>query len=119
MPQSKSQPDLHDGAWHLDRRVPIALVATIMAQTFGIGWWISQLNSRVTALEQADIRQSVFIDGRVKLNEDRWELMQRDRNSASERLGKVEVGVQFLIEGVKRIENKLDRRPSAASPDDR
>jgi hypothetical protein len=41
-----------DTGWHLDKRVPIALVVTILIQTGGAVWWLSSINSRVSNLEE-------------------------------------------------------------------
>ena len=41
-----------DRAWHLDRRVPIALILALLAQTGSFIWWASGINQRVTALEE-------------------------------------------------------------------
>tara|TARA_R110000868_G_scaffold409826_1_gene696155 strand:+ start:1294 stop:1569 length:276 start_codon:yes stop_codon:yes gene_type:complete len=40
-----------DKQWHLDRKVPLALIAMIAAQTFAALWWASGLNARVGYLE--------------------------------------------------------------------
>ena len=42
-----------DRAWHLDKKVPIALIVAIFAQTGGMIWWASSLNQRVSSLEQS------------------------------------------------------------------
>lgn len=42
-------------AWHLDKRVPIALIGTLLIQTCAAIWWASALNSQVNS-----------IDGRVR-----------------------------------------------------
>lgn len=46
--------------WHLDKRLPIALIITIAVQTAGLVWWAASLSSRVdeqarrvTALESS------------------------------------------------------------------
>jgi hypothetical protein len=39
-------------AWHLDKRVPLALMVTIGLQTGGVIWWTSSLNERVSSLER-------------------------------------------------------------------
>jgi len=44
--------DQPNNKWHLDRRVPLALIVTIAAQTFAAVWWASALNSRVVELER-------------------------------------------------------------------
>lgn len=41
-----------DGEWHLDKRVPIALILTLVLQTGGLVWWASSLSERVNALER-------------------------------------------------------------------
>jgi hypothetical protein len=33
--------------WHLDKRVPIAIITAIAVQTFGIVWWAATLSARV------------------------------------------------------------------------
>lgn len=40
-----------DKQWHLDRRVPLAMIFTIAMQTFAALWWASGLNARVGYLE--------------------------------------------------------------------
>lgn len=47
--------------WHLDKRVPVALIATLLLQ-FGLAvWWASQADSRMTASEAANTRQDAQI----------------------------------------------------------
>ena len=41
-----------DERWHLDKRVPLALVFTLVLQTFAIGWWASATSERVSTLER-------------------------------------------------------------------
>lgn len=50
--------------WHLDRRVPIALIITLAVQTAGMIWWAAQLSSsvenhdrRIASLEASDLRR--------------------------------------------------------------
>jgi hypothetical protein len=42
----------NDQQWHLDRRVPLALIAMIAAQTCAALWWASGLDTRVGMLER-------------------------------------------------------------------
>ena len=39
------------GGWHLDRRVPVALIIAIVTQTLGIVWWAATISARVDGLE--------------------------------------------------------------------
>lgn len=47
-----------DKQWHLDRKVPLALIAMIAAQTFAALWWASGINTRVEYLEKQYIALS-------------------------------------------------------------
>lgn len=42
---------MDDSEWHLDKKVPITLIGAILLQTFGFGWWASELSTRVSTLE--------------------------------------------------------------------
>ena len=37
------------GGWHLDKRVPVAIIATLIMQTFGIVWWAAMTQAQTTA----------------------------------------------------------------------
>lgn len=41
-----------DDHWHLDKRVPLAMIAALIMQTFAIAWWASATSERVTTLER-------------------------------------------------------------------
>jgi len=41
--------------WHLDKRIPVALIIALLMQ-FGLGvWWIASIEGRVTSLEEKAI----------------------------------------------------------------
>jgi hypothetical protein len=42
----------YEREWHLDKKVPIALIGTLLAQTIAIVWWAANLSTRVDALER-------------------------------------------------------------------
>lgn len=46
-----------DTAWHLDKKVPIALMFTIFIQSATAVWWASSIESRMQAVSQSDDRQ--------------------------------------------------------------
>lgn len=75
------------GQWHLDKKVPVALIITIMMQTAGGIWFISKLDSRVAALEQATAYKA---DNR-------------------ERIVRLETEIPQIKEMLGRIDRKLDR----------
>lgn len=41
-----------DASWHLDKKVPIALILAIAVQTAGIVWWGATTSERLNALER-------------------------------------------------------------------
>lgn len=49
-----TKPEAIDREWHLDKKVPIALIATLLLQTGGLVWWARGLDARVAALEKGD-----------------------------------------------------------------
>jgi len=76
--------DDRDEHWHLDKRVPIALMFAIFVQTAGAFWWASDISSRVTRLE---------VDASAS-------------SKISERVAKLEVISQRLEKLVDRLESK-------------
>lgn len=49
-----TKPDAVDREWHLDKKVPIALIFSIVVQTGVIVWWGARLDARVGNLEKGD-----------------------------------------------------------------
>jgi hypothetical protein len=47
-----SRRTLPDNAWHLDKKVPIALILAILMQTGGMVWWAASASERINALER-------------------------------------------------------------------
>lgn len=45
------------GKWHLDKRVPITLIVTIIIQTVSFVWFFSKMDSRIGSLESGAIVQ--------------------------------------------------------------
>lgn len=41
-----------DAQWHLDKKVPLALILAILLQTGGIVWWGATASERLSALER-------------------------------------------------------------------
>lgn len=44
--------ETQDRQWHLDKKVPLALIVTIIAQTMAIVWWAATASSRLDQLER-------------------------------------------------------------------
>lgn len=81
---SEREDDKH---WTVDRRVPLALIVTIIVQTGGLVWWASSLSERVNTLER------------------------RAEASApqADRLTRVEVKIEAVQEGIGEIKRLIRR----------
>jgi hypothetical protein len=79
----------YEASWHLDRKVPIALILAIVLQTGGLVWWASSLSERVNALERS--RDATAPQG--------------------ERLTRVEVKIENVQQGIEEIK-RLIRKDS-------
>lgn len=53
--------------WHLDKRVPIALIVTIVLQTAGLVWWAASLEGRLMRVERDT---AALIAADAKINDD-------------------------------------------------
>lgn len=80
-----------DGKWHLDRKVPIALILALAFQTSAVSWWAATLSARVDLLE----RQAVAI------------------GPQAERIIRLETKVDGIAGGLSEIKALIDRRPDS------
>jgi len=80
--------------WHLDRRVPIALVVLIIAQTAGAIWWASAVNGSILALENR-------LNFNDETNRRQYDLMSSDR-AASLQTAKQLARVEGLLQSIDR-----------------
>ncbi|MCV6577445.1 MAG: hypothetical protein OIF58_17110 [Cohaesibacter sp.] len=87
-PGREAMPNNNREPWHLDKRVPVALIVTLMIQTFGVIWWAASMSERVNFLER----------------------QMQERSDQSERLTRLEVNMKAVVSATTRIERKLDRR---------
>jgi len=49
-------------SWHLDKRVPVAIILSIALQTFAAIWWAATVNSRVAAAETNIVKLEAVTD---------------------------------------------------------
>lgn len=70
-----------DMKWHLDKKVPIALMLTIFSQTILIAWWAATTSTRLDQLER-----------KVELAQPQAERIIR----LEEKLGVVQQGIQEI-----------------------
>ena len=89
-----------DDNWHLDKKVPIALIFTMLVQ-FGAGiWFASQLSGRVDQ-NTRDILRLEAIQSESG----------RDLNDMRNRIIRIEEKVLNQTDILKRIEDAVSKRP--------
>ena len=59
--------DTSDSGWHLDRKVPIALIIAIATQIITFIWWAAQASARLDNLEKQTIAAGSQFERLVKL----------------------------------------------------
>jgi hypothetical protein len=83
-------------SWHLDKRVPISLIATLVVQTGAIVWWASRLDIRVTQLEAINIEQKVLDSSTsTKLT------------GVSDALTRLDVTTEFILESQQEMKTDI------------
>jgi hypothetical protein len=93
--------------WHLDKRVPVAIIFALLIQTAGAVWWASAMTSNIAALREADARlEGADVQIRIDATsrETRLRLVETSMSRADERL----IAIQ---EGVNEIKRQLEMRP--------
>jgi hypothetical protein len=79
-----------DAAWHLDKKVPIAMIMAIVFQTGGMVWWAASASERLNALERkAEVAAP-----------------------QAERLARVETKLESVQDGILEIKSILRKEPS-------
>lgn len=84
MPNLKEQ-------WHLDRRIPIALIITIVVQTSVGVWWAATTTSQV-AENSREIAELKAVTGDIP-----------------SRLSRIETRQEHMLQSMKEIARKLER----------
>jgi hypothetical protein len=81
--------------WTLDKRVPLALILTVIVQTAGVVWWASSIANTVSSQGAR--------------------LVAVENQRAGERLAVLESTIGDVRAQLNRIEAKLDRYAEKAS----
>ncbi len=83
--------------WHLDKRVPLALIVTLIVQGVIAVWWLSDLSFRVREVEAAEAEHAAHVEQLV-----------RDQDARYERIVRLEEQLGAARQQLDRIEKKLD-----------
>jgi len=95
MTRSRKPPtviDTSDSSWHLDRKVPVAIILALLMQTGGIVWWGATAAERLNALERK----------------------VESAAPQADRLTKVETRLEAVQDGISEIKSILRREPAPA-----
>jgi hypothetical protein len=84
--------------WTVDKKIPAALLLAIAFQTGTAIWWASGASSRLSAVEERNLRLEMEVG---KLRDSSGDIR--------ERFAKAETTMQAFVETTRRIESKLDR----------
>lgn len=79
-------------SWHLDRKVPVAIIVTLVFQIVGFGWLFGQVEQRVTELERRANDQTIIV---------------RD---LPEKIGRVEEQISAIRQTLERIDRKVTKQ---------
>lgn len=79
---------LNNAGFELDKRVPVALIVTLVVQTAGLGFWLGQISTRLTTVE----------------------ITLADDAENAERLARVEAQSESMKAQLARIEAILERQ---------
>lgn len=90
---TKRQPatviDKSDASWHVDRKVPVAVIIALVFQTGGFIWWGAKADERLSSLER------------------------KVESSApqADRLTRVEVNIEAIKDSLNEIKGRIRPRP--------
>ena len=88
-----------DEPWHMDKRIPVALIFAIFIQTAGAVWWASDINSRLTRTEQ-DMRG----------NREQIESIRLSGQVHAVQLGRIEESLSGVRSDITRLLRALEAR---------
>ena len=92
--------------WHLDKRVPIALVILILAQTGSAIWWASAVNGSILALEN----RLNFNDETNRRQYDRINIDREASRQTAKQLARVEGLLQSIDRQVTAMLSHIMKR---------
>jgi|AutmiccommunBRH9_1029481.scaffolds.fasta_scaffold04220_2 hypothetical protein len=86
-------------SWHLDKRVPVALIFTLLMQ-FAAGVWFLSVAFKDIESNRNGMKN---LDGRMQF-------VERNAGTQAVQLGRIEESVSGMRNDINRLINMLDRR---------
>ena len=88
-----------DGAWHVDKRVPVALIAVLIGQ-FALGAYIA-----------GTMRSAIMTNERdIQANQTQIELMRDASQSHAVQLGRIEENITGLRSDLRRMLSEISEQ---------
>lgn len=84
--------------WSVDKKIPLALMLAILAQTGAGVWWASALNTRVTSVETHSIQVDTTLTK-----------IAADSATADVRTARLEERYSAIEDTLKRLDDKMDK----------
>lgn len=100
-----------DHNWHLDKKVPLALIGAIVLQAVVVGAWTTSISARVSATENKASELS------VQMNANHNQLVGEVENLKTEN-GNTRVSLQHLGDQTENITKILERLERKLYPED-
>lgn len=85
-------------AWHLDKRVPVALIITLVTQSLTVVWFLSAAFQDI----ETNRKGVEVLDGRLGY-------VERNAGTQAVQLGRIEENVSGIRTDMNRLINILDR----------
>lgn len=107
-----------EGAWHLDKRVPIGIIFALIVQTMALLYtdatWRAETGSRINALEVA-VEDNVLVRAKQW---DRMDMIERNQTSLDSKLSGLDERTRAIARQTDRILDILlkDTGRAAAPP---
>jgi hypothetical protein len=98
MREDMMEPQNQTDSWHLDKKVPLALIMAMAIQTVGVIWWAASLSTRVDHQER-EIASLVMSEQQTK----------QEARRISEWLARVDERIAAQTELLRRLETTLIR----------
>lgn len=98
--------------WHLDKRVPLALIGALFFQTAGIVWWASTMQAGLQVEAENNDRQDVMLDAIRTDVQSKADRVAETQRTLSEQIIEQRGDLRAIRELMQRIEGRLDAPPA-------
>lgn len=104
-------PDPANGAWHLDKRIPLAMIGAILLQTAAFGFWVGKISNRLDYALETNQKQ----DARIDAQENIVNTLAVNAATAAAQLGAVRESFAELKAAQAEILRLLREQPSGGN----